>query len=130
MGRVQECNAAARAGRLAKARQFADAAEVVLTLAGEATDVADAFVTLAVHSGIAAADVICCARLGHMSASQKHQDAVGLLAQADQQSAKHLQVLLTMKTKAGYSYTPVSAEDRVRAERAMHALLTTANTVA
>lgn len=51
-------------GRLAKARQFADAAHDVLALAGEADDVADAFVTLAVHAGIAAADVICCVRLG------------------------------------------------------------------
>jgi hypothetical protein len=31
-----------------------------------------------------------------------------------------------MKTFAGYSYSPVTAEDRLRAQRAMNALLTAA----
>lgn len=40
----------ARRGRMAKATQFAAAAHDVLDLADEAADVADAFVTLAVHA--------------------------------------------------------------------------------
>jgi hypothetical protein len=117
-----------RAGRLAKAEQFAGAARDVLLLADEASDVADAFVTLAVHSGIAAADAICCARLGEYSRSERHQDAIGVLARADAAGARHLRVLLGMKTAAGYSSSPVTAENRIRAERAMDALLVTART--
>jgi hypothetical protein len=108
---------------MAKARQFADAARDVLALAEEASDVADASVMLAVHSGIAAADVICAGRLGEHASSGNHDDAVTLLARADAAQARHLRVLLGMKTTAGYSATPVSASNRVRAERAMDALL-------
>jgi len=36
----------------------------VEALADDANDVADAYVTLCVHAGIAAADVICCTRFG------------------------------------------------------------------
>jgi len=125
--RTNECSASERSGRLAKARQFAQAAADVLTLADEADDVADAFVTLAVHAGIAASDVICCARLGEYSRSERHDDAINLLKTADPVAAKSLRVLLGMKTFAGYSSAPVSADDRLRAERAMNALLTAAN---
>ena len=60
MGRTVRCTPATRQGRLRKARQFAGAAEVVTGLADDAGDVADAYVTLLVHAGIAAADVLCC----------------------------------------------------------------------
>lgn len=52
---------------MVKAMQFLDAAETVETLADDSNDVADAYVTLCVHAGIAAADVICCKRLGEHS---------------------------------------------------------------
>jgi len=61
--RATDCTPSIRAGRLAKAKQFMEAADFIETLADDATDVADAYVTLCVHTGIAAADVICCARL-------------------------------------------------------------------
>ena len=53
---------------MAKAKQFVEAAETVESLADDANDVADAYVTLCVHAGIAAADVICCKRLGSIPA--------------------------------------------------------------
>lgn len=112
-----------KAGRLAKANQFADVARNVLLLADEADDVSDAFVTLAVHAGIAAADVICCVRLGYYARGDNHNEAVDLLKDADAASANSLRVLLGMKTTAGYSYAPVNAQDRVRAQRAMDALV-------
>lgn len=62
--RTTDCNREMRAGRLAKAEQFSAAAETVEILADEDSDIGDAFVTLCVHAGIAAADVVCCARLG------------------------------------------------------------------
>jgi len=49
---------------MAKAKQLVEAAETVEALADDANDVADAYVTLCVHAGIAAADVICCTRFG------------------------------------------------------------------
>ncbi|MFD6893254.1 hypothetical protein ACFWB0_01730 [Rhodococcus sp. NPDC060086] len=50
-----------------KAEQFFDAAAIVNELADN-NDL-DAVVTLWVHAGIAASDVICCARLGKYSQS-------------------------------------------------------------
>lgn len=128
--RTHECDASVVAGRLAKARQFADVAHDVLALADEASDVADAFVTLAIHAGIAAADVICCVRLGRHARGEKHNDAVDLLARADPGASRHLRALLQLKTRAGYSATPVSGHDRVRADRAMDALVDLARTLA
>ena len=89
---------------------------------------ADAFVTLAVHAGIAVADVVCGVRLGQYSKSENHNDAAALLGKADPELAKHLRVLLRMKTAAGYSSTPMSATDLRRAERAMDALVRSART--
>jgi hypothetical protein len=106
-----------------KAEQFADAAIAVDMLADEATDVADAYVTLCVHAGIAAADAICGARLGEYSRGENHDDAVALLSSVDRNLAGHLRALLTMKTLAGYSHSPVSADRARRAGRAMAVLV-------
>jgi hypothetical protein len=127
--RTSGCDPAVLAGRLAKARQFAAAANDVLALAEEAQEVADAFVTLAVHAGIAASDVICCVRLGRYARSERHDGAISLLGSAHEDAAKSLSVLLRMKTVAGYSYRPVSTSDRLRAERAMNTLLEAANSL-
>lgn len=115
-----------RRGRLAKAVQFATAAEAILDLSDETAEVTDAYVTLCVHAGIAAADAICASRLGVHARGENHRDAVALLAAADRGASHHLAVLLTMKTRAGYSHLPVSRERAVRAGRAMDALLDTA----
>ncbi len=115
--------------RLAKAQQFADAANLVLDLAEEAEDVGDAFVTLAVHAGIAAADAICIAQLRRYSRGENHQEAVALLGEADAARAAPLSRLLQLKTKAGYSPESVSAKDRTAASRAMKTLLASARRV-
>lgn len=58
--RTKKCTATIRRGRLDKAKQFAETARLI-----EGNDaLIDAYVTNCVHAGIAAADVICCARLG------------------------------------------------------------------
>jgi hypothetical protein len=89
----------------------------------------DAFVTLCIQAGIAASDVICCARLGQHGQGPDHNEAVTLLSQDDSDSVKHLRVLLGMKTKAGYSHTGISAADAQRAGRAADALVETARRV-
>ena len=122
---TKRCTASSRVGRLAKARQFLLAAETITTVIDD-QEIADAFVTLCVHAGIAAADVICCARLGVHHAGENHNDAVTLLASADRSAAKHLKALLDMKTRAGYSPVLTSAADQKRAGRAAAALVTIA----
>lgn len=128
--RTTPCGPSVRAGRWAKARQFYDAAQAVRDLAEEAGEVGDAYVTLCVHAGIAAADVICCARLGLFSRGDNHNEAVRLLESADQSSAKHLRTLLNLKTAAGYSHAPVSADAFKRAGRAMDSLIESARPLA
>jgi len=54
--RTVKADAAVRRGRMAKAEQFAGAALSIQELADDSADVADAYVTLCVHAGIAAAD--------------------------------------------------------------------------
>ena len=93
--RTSECDGSTRAGRLAKARQFASSAVDVLALADDEAAVSDVFVTLAVTAGIAAADVICCARLGVHARGESHDDAVALLKQADTDAAASLGGSLT-----------------------------------
>ena len=78
MPRARRCTPQVREGRLAKANQFVAVARDVADLADQAKDVADAYVTLLVHAGIAAADVICCARRGEYAHGVDHNDAIAL----------------------------------------------------
>jgi hypothetical protein len=127
--RTSPCTPEVRAGRLRKAGQFAEAADDVAELADEVDDVADAYVMLLVHAGIAAADVICCARLGEHAQGENHHDAVALLKVADDSSARHLDSLLRMKTRTSYGHTSPSRDDQEKAQRAVDALLKTARAV-
>lgn len=129
MARISPCTAEIRRGRLRKAIQFIDAATLIADHADEEADIADAVVTLCVHAGIAASDVICCARLGQHAQGDDHSEAVVLLGKVDSGSAKHLRVLLSMKTKAEYRHTSVTASDTKRAVRAAEALTETARRV-
>jgi hypothetical protein len=108
---------------MAKARQFADAAALFYDDTTGSADLPDAYVTTAVHSGIAAADVVCIRRLGAYQASGAHQEAVALLKRADADASKHLSRLLSLKSKAGYSANPASRADVDAARRAHLALL-------
>lgn len=121
--RMKRCDAATRAGRLAKAEEFWSASETLSALADDDGAFADAIITLCVHAGVAAADVICCARLGVHARGQSHDEAAALLGKADKPAAKHLRVLLGMKTKSGYSDRSSRADERRRAQRAAEALV-------
>jgi hypothetical protein len=92
--RTNPCTPRTRSGRLAKAEQFLDAAQTIADLADDAQDVTDAFVTMCVHAGIAASDVLCCARLGVHAVGENHQEAVDLLRRVDAQLARDLATLL------------------------------------
>jgi hypothetical protein len=77
---------------------------------------------MCVHAGIAAADVICWARLGVHSEGQNHGDAISMLGRVDAQLANKLRALLDLKTKSGYGWAPTSSADKRKAGRSAVAL--------
>ncbi len=78
MPRTRVCTPEVRRGRLRKADQFLDAAHLIGDLADEDGEIADVYATLCVHAGIAASDVVCCARLGEHSQGENHNEAIAL----------------------------------------------------
>lgn len=125
-GRTRRCDDETIRGRLRKAEQFLEAADVIREFADDEADVGDAYVTLCVHGGIAAADVISCVDLGQHARGDNHDEAVSLLSRVrpdGDELGKALRALLAVKTKAGYSERPVSASDRKRAARQSERLL-------
>lgn len=122
MGRTKKCSAATRAGRLRKARSFRDAAELIRAVLTDADDL-DAYAALCVLAGIAASDVLCCARLGEHASGDNHQEAAALLAKVDRSLAKDLTTLLGMKRRAEYEAAPVSKPDSKRARAAVDRLV-------
>jgi hypothetical protein len=124
--RLRKCDESTIEGRLAKAEQFLEAAQVIREFAGDERDVADAYVTLCVHCGVAAADVICCVALGEHVQGDDHNQAVAHLSKVRPNGSElgnSLRVLLGMKTRAGYSHEQVSAAGCKRAQRAAERLL-------
>ena len=92
-------------------------------MAVDTPDGLESFVQLCILAGIAAADVICCAKLGHHNQGEDHGSAVALLNSVDGPSAKNLRVLLGMKTRSGYGHRASPADDKKRAGRAATALV-------
>jgi hypothetical protein len=118
--RTRRCDEATISGRLRKAEQFLDAAETIRDFADDERDIGDALVTLCVHAGIAAADVLCCVALGEHAQGEDHNEALDLLGRVrpdGPEFAKSLRPLLGMKTRAGYSHRAASSDDRKRALR-------------
>jgi hypothetical protein len=129
--RARPCDDALTEGRLRKAEQFWEAAEITREFANDEAEVGHAFVTLCVHAGVAASDVICCIALGGHASGEDHTEALALIAKVrpgGTELAKALAVLLGMKTRAGYSARPVSGVDRKRAQRQAERLVRAAQT--
>lgn len=125
MIRTNAASPDARRGRMRKATAFADVAAITAEFMAD-DGVADVYVSLAVLSGIASADVLCMARLGEYSRGQSHDDATRLLGRANLGLADQLRTLLALKSKAEYAPMAVNADDVKRAGRAMRALLAAA----
>lgn len=124
MAGTQECNSAVTRGRLAKAIEFMEAAEL---LESESPNAAG---DLFVDAGIAAADVVCCTALGKHSSSTSHSDAINLLGRADPASVKDLSVLLGLKNKVSYTHRSLSTDEYKRASRAAGRLVEAAKRAA
>lgn len=99
-GTSRPCSSTEPRARLADARSFWEAADVL--------DNPDVKTTNAIHAAIAAADAICCLALGQRSADGNHAAAIVLLRQADRQLASTLGRLLDLKTQAGYEETDIA----------------------
>jgi hypothetical protein len=126
MPRLHRCDESTIAGRFAKAEQFLEGAEIIREFASDEQDVADAYVTLCVHCGVAAADVICCIALGGHVQGEDHNEAVTQLSRVRPEGAalgNALRTLLGMKTRAGYSHEHISGAGCKRARRAAERLL-------
>jgi hypothetical protein len=113
-----------RIGRLKKATQFLDAAIVI------DDEMSDSSVTLLVSAGVAAADVICGARLGKYAVGENHNQAVALLGQAEPGLAKHLRTLLNVKSKVAYTHQSATSGELKRSQRAAEALVEAARRIA
>ncbi len=114
---TRDCTDEFRRGRLKKAQQFFEAGVVI------EDELPDAAVSTFVLSGVASSDVICCARLGIHAKGGDHLEAVPLLAKADPEAAKYLNVLLRVKHKAAYTHQSPNSEERKKSRRAAEALL-------
>lgn len=127
--RTKPCDPGIVAGRFLKAEQFLGAAGTIREFADDETKIGDAYVTLCVHAGIAAADVICCLALGHHVQGDSHAEAVAELSRVrpdGRELGRALDALLQVKTRAGYGAQPVNAQQRRRAARNAERLVTAA----
>lgn len=108
----RDCDSAIISGRLAKASEFFDAAEYL------EEDMPGAAGDLYVDAGIAAADVICCVRLGVHSNTGSHNEARALLKKADGGFERDLATHLGLKNKAAYTHEPISVGECKKMNRA------------
>ncbi len=127
--RTQPCDRQEAAQRYRQARAFAELAE----LYPESPDgpTRSAAVSNAVLAGIAAADSICCRRLGRHATGDDHQPALALIEEAGEvgkQARRYLETLLSIKHKAQYEGVDPSVAEAKRAIRAMRAILGMAQT--
>lgn len=127
MNSPRAADATVKAGRWAKAQHFAEAADLHMPADGhDEPGAGDIYVTLAVHAGIAAADVICIGALGVYSATGAHEEAVDLVAKVDRGARASLARLLGVKTKAGYTHRPVSRSEVLTTQNALDKLMSVA----
>lgn len=122
--RTRRCDPQDKVQRHQQAKAFADLAELDPLASDGPTR--SAAVSNAVLAGIAAADAICCRRLGQHAAGSDHQQALDLLGQAGDLGAsarRELAALLAAKNKAQYEQTDPTVAEAKRAIRAMQRLL-------
>lgn len=111
--------------RLKHARAFIEVADLILGSDDELA-LPQVSASLAVLSGIASSDAVCCARLGRRSRGQNHREAITLLESVPDASrvmAQDLRRLLDLKDGAHYSsimVTLAAARDAVHRARRLH----------
>lgn len=121
--RTRECGRPEAQARLVKAEAYLRYAQVALDDAEF-----DPAAGNAVIAGIAAADAICCVRLGQRSADDDHQAARAHLARVDRDAAAALGRLLGVKHRAHYDHLSVTSSAARSAVRAARTLIEHART--
>ena len=122
--RTRPCGPRDAAQRYEQARAFAELAE--LNPESDEGPTRSAAVSNAVLAGIAAADLICCRRLGRHAAGDDHQQGLGLVEEAGEvgrEARRHLETLLSIKHKAQYEEVDLTVTEARRAIRAMRSIL-------
>lgn len=122
--RTRPCRPGDAVQRYDQAKAFADLAGID----PESDDgpTRSAAVSNAVLAGIAAADSICCRRLGRHAAGDDHQQAIALVEEAGdvgRKARRHLETLLSIKHKAQYEEVDPTITEARRAIRAMRSIL-------
>lgn len=120
MAGQRDCDSVVTHGRMSKATEFFDAAEIL----GE--EMPNAAGDLYVDAGIAASDVICCVRLGVHSNTGNHSEALALLKRAAGGFERHLNTLLNLKNKAAYTHQDLSSAELRKMNRAAEHLVKSA----
>ncbi|MGH8893486.1 MAG: hypothetical protein ACRDWY_09300 [Actinomycetes bacterium] len=124
-GKETPCTGREARNRVATATAYQELAKL---RPGDSTGAArNAAAGNAVLAGIAAADAICCLRLGGRSASTDHSDAVALLARVDTALSRHLATLVGNKGLAHLGDTFIGPGALSRSIRAMDHLVAAAN---
>jgi hypothetical protein len=82
----------------------------------------------AVIAAIAAADALCCMKLGKRSADDDHQAALALVAKVDKSAAEALGKALGVKHRAHYDHLTATGSAAKATVRAASKLVTVART--
>lgn len=127
-GKSSVCGKRAAQGRLDVAREYQELAHSKSNV--ETGAVRNAMTGNAILAGIAAADAICCIRLGERSTSSDHSDAVLLLAKVDPALAQKLATLIGSKSTSHYGENFIGLETLRSCLRAMDQLVLAAAKVA
>lgn len=124
-GTVSTCGRTQAKNRLDVAKQYQELAHLK---SDEDTGAArNAAAGNAVLAGIAAADAICCLRLGQRSSSSDHTDAIALLAKVDKKLAQDFSILIGDKPTSHYGDSFIGTQSLKRCLRAMDHLVQVAS---
>lgn len=138
VGRKDDCSKADARSRLRRAESFLVVAEMVLgeqvetPATDDAINLSGVSAALAVLAGIAAADAVCCYRLGIRARGQDHAQAVDLVKQVvphGDSLARDLDRLLDLKDNAHYGILGTADSDARRAVDWARRMVGTASTV-
>lgn len=120
-GKSSLCGKSAARGRLDVAREYQGLAHSKANL--DTGAIRNAVAGNAILAGIAAADAICCIRLGERSTSSDHSDSVSLLAKVSPELAQKLSTLIGSKPTSHYGENFIGVETLKSCLRAMDQLV-------
>lgn len=126
-GRTQICGTAQARTRLAQARKFLEAAQLVAS-----EDVDESLSVAAVLAGIVASDAACCRALGRRSRGGDHRDAAVLLSEihaGGESAARALLALIDLKDTAHYGLIHITRRRLTAANRRASLLVSFAENV-